>query len=109
MGARGPAAPGLQSTFADTWKISLRREPAADIVVNPVCANLFPKCSLIFQEGAPESRINKGNTRVTQAAKSGVQVPCDLRESIRTQSTPGTRTFQERVGVLDVVNADGSG
>jgi len=48
MDAREPAAAGLQSTFADTWNIPLRREPDADIVVNQVWTDLFPKCSLIF-------------------------------------------------------------
>ena len=62
MGARGNAAPGLQSTFADTWNIPLRRAPDSDIVVNQACADLFQKCSLIFQECAPESRMNKGES-----------------------------------------------
>jgi hypothetical protein len=55
MGARESAAPGFQSTFADARKIPLRRDPDTDIVVNLVCADLFPKCSLNVKECAPES------------------------------------------------------
>ena len=52
MGARGPAAPRLQSTFADAWKIPLRRESDADIVVNPSLRRFIPEMFADFLRSA---------------------------------------------------------